>query len=77
MICARELEKSPRNFRPAYIKAADVKALYAELRSRMPELPANSKGFRGFNPMQLNNACQHLKVNRHIFDCQVTADGIE
>ena len=77
VICACELPKLPKKFQPKCIKAADVKRLYAELRSRMPELPANSKGFRGFNLMQLNKACQHLKVNGYIFDCEVTANGVE
>ena len=27
--------------------------------------------------MQLNKACQHLKINGFIFDCEVTADGAE
>ena len=41
----------------------------------MPELPVISKDFRGFNLQQLNIACQHLKINGFIFDCEVTADG--
>ena len=43
----------------------------------MPEMPANSKHFRGFNTEQLNKVCQHLKINRFIFDCKTTARGFE
>ena len=64
-----------KNFRPQMIKAADIKALYTELRFYMPELPVNSKDFRGFNLQQLNTACQHLKINGFIFDCEVSTDG--
>ena len=59
------------------MKTADVKMLYAMLRVRMPELPAHSKDFRGFNTDQLNIACHHLKINGFIFYCEVTADGVD
>ena len=62
----------PRNFRPTCIKDADVKILYMELRKHIPELPANLKHFRGFNLVQLNKACQHLKINGFIFNCEMT-----
>ena len=77
VICSRELAKLPKKIRPQKIKAADVKTLHSELRSRMPELSINSKDFRGFNLTQLNIACQRLKVNGYIFDCDLTADGVE
>ena len=41
----------------------------------MPELPVNSKDFRDFDLVQLNVACQHLKVNGYIFDCELSASG--
>ena len=73
--CAREIAKKPKHFRPRYIKAADGKALYAELQTYMPVLPPNAKDFRGFDLQQLNTACQHLKINGFIFDCEVSANG--
>ena len=77
VICTHELAKMPKKFKPKCIKAATVKELYAELQVRMPELPVNTKDFRGFNLMQLNKACQHLKINGYIFDCDVTTDGVK
>ena len=44
---------------------------------RMPELPANSKHFHGFNTDQLNKVCQYLKINGFIFDSEITADSFE
>ena len=43
----------------------------------MPKLPVNAKGFRGFNVMQLNKACQHLKISSYIFYCETTTNGVE
>ena len=43
----------------------------------MPQIPTNSKGFHGFNLVQLNKACQHLNINGFIFDCEVTMGGYE
>ena len=59
------------------IKSADVKLLYVMLQVRMPELPANSRHFRGFITEQLNKACQNLKINGFLLDCEITADGFE
>ena len=53
VIYARELAKLPKNFKPRYIKAADVKALYAELCMRICGLPVNAKDFCGFDLVQL------------------------
>ena len=41
----------------------------------MPELPANCKDFRGFDLNQLDTACQKLKMNGYIFDCELTDEG--
>ena len=71
------ISKTAKKIRSASIKAADVKRLFTELHSDMPELPANTKGFLGSNLMQLNKACQHLKINGYIFDCETTADGVK
>ena len=39
---------------------AEVKTLYGDLRTSMPELPSYCKDFRGFNTSQLNTACEKL-----------------
>ena len=77
MICARDRAKKPKNFVARNIKTTDVKTLYAELQTKMSELPLNSKDFCGFRLHQLNTACRHLNVNAFIFDCELTDGGFK
>ena len=39
----------------------------------MQVLPENCNDFQGFNSEQLEQACQHLKINAYIFQCRLDA----
>ena len=54
---------------------SDVKMLYTTLRANMPDLPLDSKQFRGFDKADLNRACRYLNVNAYIFDCELSDSG--
>ena len=71
------MKKLPLNFcfSPQFIKQADVKILYDTLGTSMPVLHYDCKHFWCFNASQLDTACQNLKINGYIFDCELTNKG--